>query len=305
MTAPNARLRELGSFLRGRRDRLEPVEAGIVGSGPRRTSGLRREEVADVAGVSLGYYVRLEQGRGGAPSASVLDALARALRLDQDEQAHLHALADPGGSRRPTAVSAELLQQAQDVLGLLAPPSAAYVIDRVGDVLAWNAAAVGLFVDHFPAGLDTAGNPPDGVRPNNVRYVFMNPAAKRLFPQWEEIADDAVAHLRATVGYRPDDPALRALVADLGTESPDFAQRWERRDVRPCHTGRKVFEHPTVGRLELDYRVLDIPATCHHRLVVYSAIEGSVDFRALGRLSRRLVSRVGDPLQASRALASR
>ena len=285
MTAPNARLRELGAFLRARRGRLEPVEAGIGGSGPRRTSGLRREEVADVAGVSLGYYVRLEQGRGGPPSASVLDALARALRLDQDERAHLHALADPSGNRRPTAVSAELLQQAQDVLDLLAPPSAAYVIDRVGDVLAWNAAAAALFVDQFPADADTAGHRPDDVRPNNVRYVFVNPAAKRLFPYWEEIADDSVAHLRATIGYRPDDPALRALVADLGTESPDFAQRWERRDVRPCHTGRKVFEHPMAGRLELDYRVLDIPATCHHRLVVYSAVTGSVDFRGLDRLS--------------------
>jgi hypothetical protein len=132
----------------------------------------------------------------------------------------------------------------------------------------------------------------------------VNPAAKRLFPHWEEIADDSVAHLRATVGYRPDDPALRALVADLGAESPAFAQRWERRDVRPCHSGRKVFEHPMVGRLELDYRVLDIPATCHHRLVVYSAIAGSVDFRALGRLSH------GCPeseiaLQASRVLEPR
>src|SRR6201991_2054973 len=140
MTAPNARLRELGTFLRGRRGRLEPVEAGIDGSGPRRTSGLRREEVADAAGVSLGYYVRLEQGRGGPPSAGVLNALARALRLDNDEQAHLHALADPSRNRRPTTVSAEHLQQAQDVLDLLAPPSAAYVIDRVGDVLAWNMA---------------------------------------------------------------------------------------------------------------------------------------------------------------------
>ncbi|GAA1317590.1 helix-turn-helix transcriptional regulator [Pseudonocardia xinjiangensis] len=300
MTAQNARLRELGAFLRGRRGRLEPAEAGIGGSGPRRTSGLRREEVAEVAGVSLGYYVRLEQGRGGAPSAAVLDALARALRLDDDEQAHLHALADPGGNRRPTVVSAELLQQAHDVLGLLAPPSAAYVIDRVGDVLAWNAIAAELFVDNFPAGLDTAANRPGGVRPNNVRYAFLNPAARRLFPHWEEIADDAVAHLRAAIGYRPDDPALRALLADLGTRSPDFAQRWERRDVRPCHRGRKVFEHPTAGRLELDYRVLEIPATCHHRLVVYSAVEGSVDFRALARLCGRRTSGAG-PVPSRRA----
>ncbi|GAA1214157.1 helix-turn-helix transcriptional regulator [Pseudonocardia alaniniphila] len=285
MAALNAQLRELGTFLRGRRGRLEPVEAGINRSGPRRTPGLRREEVADAAGVSLGYYVRLEQGRGGPPSAGVVDALARALCLDNDEQAHLHALADPSRNRRPTAVAAEHLQQARDVLDLVAPPSAAYVIDRVGDVLAWNAAATALFVGHFPEDAGTTGHVPDDVRPNNVRYLFVNPAARRLFPHWEEIVDDSVAHLRATVGYRPDDPALRALVADLSAESADFTQRWERRNVRPCHSGRKVFEHPRVGRLDLDYRVLDIPATCHHRLVVYSAAKGSADFCALGRLS--------------------
>jgi transcriptional regulator with XRE-family HTH domain len=280
MTAVNDRLRELGAFLRDRRDRLEPVDAGIDSPGRRRITGLRREEVTKLAGVSLGYYVRLEQGRGGPPSVSVLDALARALRLDDNEREHLHALADPGGNRHHPAVSAKHLEQAQEMLDLIAPPSAAYVIDRVGGVLAWNAAAAALFIEHFPGHLDAAAP-----RPNNVRYIFLNPASKRLFPCWEEIAEDAVAHLRATVGYRPEDPALRALVAGLRAESTEFARRWERRDVRPCRSGRKLFEHPVVGAFALDYRVLDIPGTCHHRLIIYSTAKGSADFLALKRLS--------------------
>jgi transcriptional regulator with XRE-family HTH domain len=280
MTAVNDRLRELGAFLRDRRDRLEPVDAGIDSQGPRRTTGLRREEVTKLAGVSLGYYVRLEQGRGGPPSVSVLDALARALRLDDNERAHLHALADPSGNRHHPAVSAEQLKQAREVLDLVATPSAAYVIDRIGGVLAWNAVAAALFIDQYP----TDDTDADAPRPNNVRYIFLNPASKRLFPCWDEVAEDAVAHLRATVGYRPEDPALRALVADLQAESPEFACRWERRDVRPCHSGRKLFEHPVAGTLALDYRVLDIPGTCHHRLVVYSTPRDSPDFLALKRL---------------------
>jgi transcriptional regulator with XRE-family HTH domain len=272
VTAGELRLRELGTFLRGRRLRLGPHDVGIDARGARRTPGLRREEVATLAGVSRGYYVRLEQGRGGPPSDGVLAALGRALRLDADEQAHLRALAAHGGNRHPTDVSAALLQQAREVLDLVAAPAAAYVIDGIGGVLAWNARAAALFVGLFPAGAPA---------PNTVRYLFANPAAKRLFPDWPAIADDAAAHLRAASGHRLDDPALRALVTDLTALSPEFACRWERRDVRPCHSGRKVFDHPVGGRIDLGYRVLEIPGTCHHRLVVYSAERGG---SALARL---------------------
>jgi transcriptional regulator with XRE-family HTH domain len=273
MTPADQRLRELGAFLRGRRDRLAPAPV----TEPRRVTGLRRAEVAAAAGVSIGYYVRLEQGRGGPPSTSVLDALARALRLDENERAHLHSLADTGGNRRSTAVTPDLIDRARTVLDLVAPPSPAYVIDRVSDVLAWNVAAAALFAGHLRHDA--------GSRPNNVRYIFLDPAAKRLFARWDEVAEDAVAHLRATVGYRPDDPALRALSTRLAAESADFAQRWERRHVRPCLAGRKLFDHPSAGRLELDYTVLEIPGTCHHRLIAYSAPKGSADARALEELS--------------------
>lgn len=267
------RLRELGAFLRNRRMRLEPASVGIPAAGVRKTTGLRREELCDLAGVSVGYYVRLEQGRGGPPSASVIDALARTLRLTDDERAHLHALADVSGNRYPAATTPEMIRVAQDVVDLVAAPSVAYVIDRAGDVLAWNTGAAALFTHLRP---DT--------RPNNVRYVFRDPAARRLFVDWSEVADDAVAHLRATIGQRPDDPAVRAFVAELSNTSEEFADRWERREVWPCSAGDKSFDHPVAGRLRLAYRVLDIPETCHHRLVVYRAEPGSPDQQALTRL---------------------
>ncbi|WP_163510037.1 helix-turn-helix transcriptional regulator [Fodinicola acaciae] len=269
-----ARLRELGAFLRDRRTRLEPAAVGISADGVRKTAGLRREELCDIAGVSVGYYVRLEQGRGGPPSASVVDALARALRLTADEQAYLHSLADISDNRYPVAATPEMIRAAQDIVDLVAAPSVAYVIDRSGDVLAWNAGAAALFVDHLL---------PD-TRPNNVRYVFCNPVSRELFADWDEIADDAVAHLRATIGQRPDDPAVRAFVSELSNASNEFADRWQRRDVWPCTAGAKTFNHPVAGRLRLTYRVLDIPETCHHRLVVYRAEPGSADHEALTRL---------------------
>lgn len=271
------RLRELGAFLRERRSRLEPAMVGLVADGPRRTTGLRREELADLAGVSVGYYVRLEQGRGGAPSTSVIDALVRALRLTEDERTHLHLLADPPENRFPTIATVEMIRAAEDTLDLVAAPAAAYVLDRLSDVLAWNPAAAALFVGNFF---------PADRRPNNTRYVFCHPAARELLVPWAEVADDTVAHLRATVGHRPDDPALRALVSELRTQSPEFAQRWDRREVRPRHTGYKTFNHPEVGPLRLSYQVLGIPETCHHRLIVYRAVPGSADHAALSRLAR-------------------
>jgi transcriptional regulator with XRE-family HTH domain len=271
------RIRELGAFLRERRSRLEPAVVGLVADGPRRTTGLRREELAYLAGVSVGYYVRLEQGRGGAPSTSVIDALARALRLTEDERTHLHLLADPPEKRFPTTVTAEMIRAAQDLLDLVAAPAAAYVIDRLSDVLAWNPVAAALFVGHLSA---------DERRPNNTRFVFCHPAARELLVPWATIADDTVAHLRATVGHRPDDPALRALVAELRTQSPEFAWRWDKREIRPRHTGYKTFNHPEVGRMRLGYQVLGIPETCHHRLIVYRAVAGTADHAALSRLAR-------------------
>ncbi len=269
------RARELGAFLRSRRTRLAPEAVGLPGGeGVRRTPGLRRAEVARLAGVSAGYYTRLEQGRAPHPSAGVLGALARALRLTPQESGHLFALAaDPAGPLPEAAVPAS---GARRMLDLLAPPTAGYVIDARSDVLAWNSTAAALFA-HLVEGPR---------RPNNVRYVFTDPAARTLFADWPEIAADSVAHLRAATGHRPDDPALAALVAELTTASPDFRRLWTARALHHKVDGRKRLLHPAAGPLTLDYVVLSTPLPPPHRLVAYSATAGTQAFAALTRLGQ-------------------
>ncbi|WP_345347024.1 helix-turn-helix transcriptional regulator [Actinoallomurus liliacearum] len=265
------RARELGAFLRARRTLLTPDEVGLPVTGARRTPGLRREEIARLAGVSDGYYVRLEQGRAMHPSASVLGALAGALRLSQPEREHLFALA---GESCPAPEPEELTEGSRRMLELLRPPTAAYVINRNSDVLAWNDTAGALF-----------GHLVDGPRrPNNVRYVFTDPEAKRLFVDWPHIAADSVAHLRASSGHRPDDAELTELVTELHEVSPDFRRLWTARELRQKDDGRKELRHPRVGRLTLDYAVLAAPGAAGQRLVAYSADPDSDSHAALVRL---------------------
>lgn len=267
----NPRALELGAFLRSRRCLLAPEQVGLEASGMRRTSGLRREEVARLAGVSVGYYVRLEQGHAPNPSASVLGALARALRLSPHERGHLFALA---GQHRSEPEPEGLTPASHRMLELLAPPTAAYVIDRHSDVLAWNTGAAALF-GHL-GGRD---------RPNNVRYVFTHPEAKELFVDWPAIAADSVAHLRAATGHRPDDAQLAELVAQLSDASPEFRRLWAARRLRHKVTGRKELRHPLVGRLTLDYAVMAAPTATGQRLVAYTAAPGSSSHAALARLA--------------------
>ncbi|GLW09770.1 transcriptional regulator [Microtetraspora sp. NBRC 13810] len=273
MARQSMRAHELGAFLRSRRTLLAPDEVGLPGEGVRRTSGLRREELARLAGVSTGYYVRLEQGRAPHPSASVLGALARALRLSHDEREHLFALTD---QLRPEPEPRKLADGTRRLLELLAPPTAAYVISGHSDVLAWNDTASALF-----------GHLIDGpVRPNNVRYVFTDPQARQLFVDWEDIAADSVAHLRAATGHRPDDAELTELVTELGELSPEFRRLWNTRELRHKVDGRKELHHPLVGRITLDYVVVAAPKTPGQRLVAYSAVPGSDSHTALVRLRR-------------------
>jgi transcriptional regulator with XRE-family HTH domain len=270
----NLRAREMGAFLRSRRTLLAPDAVGLpADGGPRRTSGLRRAEIARLAGVSEGYYTRLEQGRAPYPSAGVLGALATALRLTAQERGHLFALADtvPG----PVAEAAAASSGALRMLDLLAPPTAGYVINARSDVLAWNATAAALFA-HLVDGPR---------RPNNVRYVFTDPAARSLFADWPEVAADSVAHLRAATGHRPDDPALTALVAELTSASEDFRSRWTARALRHKVDGRKRLNHPVAGPITLDYVVLSTPLPPPHRLVAYSAAPSTAAHAALSRLN--------------------
>ncbi len=273
----SARARELGDFLRSRRASLRPGDAGLAAGGVRRTPGLRRAETARLAGVSEGYYVRLEQGRAPHPSASVLGALARALRLSEAERSHLFALAGE------TAVVPEpeaLTPGARRMLDLLAPPTAAYVIGRRSDVLAWNASAAALF-GHLVEGPR---------RPNNVRYVFTDPEAREVFADWPEVASDSVAHLRAAAGHHLDDPSLTELVAEMRSASPEFRRLWAHRELRPKVGGRKELNHRLAGRLILDYEVLAAPTAPGQRLVAYAAEPGTPSHAALTGLVRHPVS---------------
>ncbi|TWD83512.1 helix-turn-helix protein [Kribbella amoyensis] len=266
------RSRELGAFLRERRHRLTPATVGLP-DGPRRTPGLRREEVAELAGLSVGYYTRLEQGHAPHPSDSVLDALARTYHLTEDETRHLRAL---GGSA-PTQVRAEdgerVSASAVRLLELFVPPTAVIVLGRTGDVLAWNHAATVLFPGRLPA----PGERP-GPASNNARYIFCTEVARDFFVDWPEVADDTVAHLRSAAGHLVDDPALRALVDELTAASPEFAARWTRRDVRERVSGAKRLDHPRLGRITIGYEVtavLDVPGQW---LVVYT-FDGSTAAR--------------------------
>ncbi|RKN43971.1 helix-turn-helix domain-containing protein [Streptomyces hoynatensis] len=272
MAGQSPRARELGAFLRSRRAVLSPQAVGLATGGVRRTSGLRREEVARLAGVSTGYYVRLEQGRAAYPSAGVLGALARALRLPPEERRHLFALAHQPS---PEPESTVLEAGTRRMLDLLLPPTAAYVIDERSDVLAWNRAAAALF-GHLVEGPR---------RPNNVRYVFTSPEARELFVDWPEIAADSVAHLRAAAGHRPDDPALATLIAGLRAESPEFRRLWAARELRHKVEGRKELRHPRCGRLTLEYTVLAAPTAPGQRLVAYTAAPGTASHAALAALS--------------------
>ncbi|MFF0340692.1 helix-turn-helix transcriptional regulator [Kribbella sp. NPDC004875] len=253
------RQHELGAFLRERRSRLTPDAAGLIDGPPRRTPGLRREEIAELAGLSVGYYARLEQGNAAHPSDSVLAALIRILQLTPDEERHLRALA-----AAPTPVAAEQVSRsALRMMDLLQPPTAALVLGRIGDVLAWNEYAPRL----FPGRLPESGHHAD--RPNNARYVFCDPSAREIFPNWPEVADDTVAHLRAAAGHLVDDPGFRTLVDDLLRESPDFAARWSRREVRRHVSGEKSLNHPALGRLTVDYEVVAVLDEPDQFLVAY------------------------------------
>lgn len=265
----------LGEFLRARRARVTPADVGLApGPGLRRTPGLRREELAAVAGVSVDYYIRLEQGKETRPSAAVLDALARALQLAPDARAHLRALAEQAGrqSVRPVPAPVRTVRPVLRRVLTSLLPAPAYVLSRTNDVLAANPPGLRLFagLDEWPA-----------ERRNTIRYLFLHPAARSLFPDWERVAAESVAHLRTVAGTDPDAPDLTALVGELVVKSDEFATMWRRYDVRIKATGRKEYDHPDVGRFGLDYEVL-VPARADgQRLVAYQAEPGSPDHDAM------------------------
>ena len=270
---------ELGRFLRARRAGVSPADLGLpLGTGTRRTPGLRREELAALAGVSIDYYIRLERGKETRPSPAVVDALGRALRLDAEELTYFRELAaqaarGSGGSAAPSrpAASRTVRPTLRRLLETVRP-CPAYVLGRTNDMLAANPS--GLFLT--PGMVDW----PDRKR-NTIRYTFLHPLARSLWPDWEVKARSCVAHLRAVAGTDPDDPELAAIVGELAVKSPEFSRMWERYDVRRVGNGQKTFLHPTVGTMTLSHEVMEINHTGGGRLVVYSAEPGTPDHDAM------------------------
>ncbi|MFK0097876.1 helix-turn-helix transcriptional regulator [Streptomyces sp. NPDC091040] len=251
---------DLAGFLRTRRARVDPASAGISADSRRRVDGLRREEVAHLSGVSVDYYVRLEQGRATQPSEQVLDALARVLGLDETEREHLDRLArqrrrrakTPGGRVRP-----ELLR----VLDLVTD-APALIMDHRMDVLAGNRLARLLYGRALP-GMNTA------------RHLFLEETERGLYAEWEQCTLDAVGHLRLAAGKYPDDARLASLIGELSMGSDRFRRLWARADVRARTHGRKVYRHPLVGLLELhqeNFSLVDAPG---REMIVLSAAPGS------------------------------
>ena len=262
----------IGEYLRARRELIRPADVGLQQIGRRRVAGLRREEVAMLAGVSADYYVRLEQGRDRHPSEQVLDALARALRLDADATAHLHRLARPPARRPRGSMRSERVPPG--VLQLIGTWSTtpAVVENRYTDVLAANAIAIALA-------------PFYAVGTNLVRATFLDPRVCDMYRDWEGITQRAVAALRALVGPDVDDPRLNELVGELSVRSERFRRLWARHDARPKRSGTARLEHPQVGSLELGYEKLPIPDTDRQTLAVYHAAPGSASAQALALLA--------------------
>ena len=266
---------QLAEFLRGRRSRVQPDDVGLVGGARRRTPGLRREEVAALAGISVDYYTRLEQARGPRPSRQVLAALARALRLYEAERQHLYHLAgevpEPPGrpSREVPAGVLHLLDRLDD--------TPAYVIDAKYDVLAWNRMAVALLGDF------AAIPEPDR---NIVWQAFCGPRPVDRYPgpEVDEFAEQCVADLRAASARYPDDPGIRQLLDRLRANSPEFVRRWQQHRVCVPRRTTKRLHHPVVGEMELECEPLDI-ADRGQRLVVYTAAPGSRSAEALRLLN--------------------
>ncbi|GAA2262937.1 helix-turn-helix transcriptional regulator [Kitasatospora cystarginea] len=263
---------ELGEFLRSRRARLRPEEIGLPPyGGRRRVPGLRREELAQVAGVSVDYYVRLEQGRTEHVSQAVLDAVARALRLDPDERLHLGNLARP---HRPDGVPRppqRVLPGLQRLLDSMADVPA-YVVGLGTRVLAWNRLAAALITDF-------GALQPD--RRELARLVFLDEAARELYEDWEGKARDVVAYLRLDAGRHPGDAGLSALIGELSIGSRDFARLWAGQEVRDKTRGGYVFRHPAVGRLELAYDTLRLPDDPDQALIAYTVEPDSPSRAAL------------------------
>ncbi len=269
---------DIREFLSSRRARITPDQAGLPAyGGNRRVPGLRREEVAMLAGVSVDYYVRLERGDLAGASESVLDSLARTLQLDDAEREYLFDLARAAGPapRRASKPKASVRPAVLQVLEAFGD-APAWVRNGRHDILAANRMARALYSPVFD----------DPRRPvNTTRFAYLNPAAREFWRDYDQITHDAAAMLRLEAGRNPHDPGLITLVGELSTQSELFRERWASRDVKFHRSGRKRLHHPVVGDLDLDYESMDLPSEPGLVLNVYTAPAGSPSSDALALLA--------------------
>ena len=268
---------ELSEFLRTRRARLKPEDVGLPDFGRhRRVPGLRREELAQVAGVSVAYYTRLEQGNGRNVSAEILDSIARALRLTDAEHAHLTHLAKPKQHKKKPAARAEQvrgpLRQLLDSIDSIP----AYITGRRSDILAWNRMAAAVFGDWSELPVQER---------NWARLVFLRPEYRDLFVEWDQKASDVVSYLRMDAGCHPDDPRLSALVGELSVKSEEFRRLWATHDVKEKSYGVKRLRHPLVGDLTLHFESFRLGDGTEQGLLTYHAEPGSPSAEALRLLA--------------------
>ncbi|MET7482563.1 helix-turn-helix transcriptional regulator [Streptomyces sp. NPDC005538] len=274
---PLDRRAELSEFLRTRRARLKPQDVGLPDFGRhRRVPGLRREELAQLAGVSVAYYTRLEQGNGRNVSAEVLDAIARALRLTDAESAHLTHLAKPKQHKKkqsaPTQHVRVALRQLIDTIDSVP----AYVTGRRCDILVWNRMAAAVFGDWSELQPEER---------NWSRLVFLRPEYRDLFVDWDQKASDIVSYLRMDAGCHPDDPRLAALVGELSLKSEEFRRLWAIHDVKEKNHGVKRLRHPLVGDLTLHFEGFRLADDSEQSLITYHAEPGSPSADALRLLA--------------------
>jgi transcriptional regulator with XRE-family HTH domain len=272
---------EIREFLTSRRAKITPEQAGLrtYGSGARRVPGLRREEVAMLAGVSVDYYTRLERGNASGVSETVLEALARALQLDDAERAHLFDLARaarPATPRRRRRTQQAIRPSVQHMLDAMVGVPAFLRNGRL-DILGANPLGRALYSGHFDS--------PFGTPPNTARFVFLDARAADFYVDWERVAKDVVAILRAEAGRDPYDRDLSNLIGELSTQSELFRTLWAAHDVGKHDAGQKRFRHPVVGELTVSFEAMELAADPGLIMFVYTAEPGSKSEEALNLLA--------------------